>query len=156
MAKGVSFFVAFSQLSRLTMVVLIHFKSWIVYLLLEYKWFLSSMEKMSMLAVVLLVERNIVWCCFGLWRLNNFNVFSFLLAIQAGVIFKFFCNKFIWYFVCKKFVMIVTVRHGCCTVVCFGIHGSIVGALFLKQQSVNKPWLFNFIYKRSWCFETLR
>lgn len=39
----------------------------------------------------------------------------------------------------KKFVIIVTVRHGCCTVVCFGIHGSIVGALFLNNNQSISP-----------------
>lgn len=36
-------------------------------------------------------------------------------------------------------MIIVTVRHGCCTVVCFGIHGSIVGALFLNNNQSISP-----------------
>lgn len=35
--------------------------------------------------------------------------------------------------------MIVTVRHGYCTVVGFGIHGSIVDALFLNNNQSISP-----------------
>lgn len=90
--KVFPFFFRFSQLSRSIMVVLVYFKSWTVYLLLEYKLCWLLMGKLSKLVVLLLVGRKSFWCYVGLGRLNN-TMILFLLAIQAGFSFVFSCNN---------------------------------------------------------------